>query len=208
MGSLLYIHGFNSSARGIKARQLTAYMGQINRLNDLNIPNLPIMPLEAISLLESLICKIDNPTLVGSSLGGYYATYLANKYSLKTVLVNPVVFMYQEIGQAQLNNLDILEANYWSAEMIGNILRNTYNSDQTFINEYIHALNLLTVSPPTNPEQYQVWLKKGDEILDYRFAEKWYQQCDLQIDEGGDHSFVDFYKKLPKLLSWVDDKSN
>jgi len=91
-GLILYLHGFRSSPLSWKVQALRQAMAERGRAERLLAPALPPAPAQAMILLESLICQSDGPiTLVGSSLGGWYATWLAEKYDLEAVLINPAV---------------------------------------------------------------------------------------------------------------------
>lgn len=89
--SLLYIHGFNSSPESHKARQLQAAFGHLGLAEGLRVPALHHHPRQAIAQLERAIAELGRPVLVGSSLGGYYATHLAERHGLAAILVNPAV---------------------------------------------------------------------------------------------------------------------
>ena len=87
--SLLYIHGFNSSPSSHKARQLGVLMQRLGLADRLRVPALHHHPRLAIGQLEDAIAELGRPVLVGSSLGGYYATHLAERHGLSAVLINP-----------------------------------------------------------------------------------------------------------------------
>ncbi|MEG2797898.1 MAG: YqiA/YcfP family alpha/beta fold hydrolase, partial [Pseudomonas sp.] len=86
-GSILYIHGFNSAPTSKKACQLVAVMERMGLSEQLRVPALHHHPREAIGQLEQAIAELGQPLLVGSSLGGYYATHLAERHGLKALLV-------------------------------------------------------------------------------------------------------------------------
>src|SRR5689334_13360749 len=90
---LVYIHGFNSSALSFKARLIATRMAEWGRTDEFSCPELPHRPREAIAMLESVLDAhgTHDACLIGSSLGGYYATWLAEKRLLRAVLVNPAV---------------------------------------------------------------------------------------------------------------------
>ncbi len=105
---LIYIHGFNSSSQSGKARDLVAWMAARGLGEACACPDLPDRPADAMRLLEDLIAQSDGPAkLVGSSLGGFYATHLAEKHDLKAVLVNPCVDCHEKlaayVGDTQKN---------------------------------------------------------------------------------------------------------
>ena len=90
-GSILYIHGFNSAPASKKACQWIDVMGRLGLSDHLRVPALHHHPREAIGQLEAAISQLGRPLLVGSSLGGYYATHLAERHGLKALLINPAV---------------------------------------------------------------------------------------------------------------------
>ncbi len=89
--SILYIHGFNSAPASNKASQLITVMNSLGLADQLRVPALHHHPRQAIPQLEQAIAQLGRPLLVGSSLGGYYATHLAERHGLKALLVNPAV---------------------------------------------------------------------------------------------------------------------
>ena len=121
--------------------------------------------------------------LVGSSLGGYYATVLAERHGLKAVLINPAVrpwrFMEHYLGPQ----------------------RNHHTGESWILTEaHVEAMRAQEVAAPADPERFHVWLQTGDETLDYRDAERYYGGCTLRIEQGGDHGFQGFHRQLPLLL--------
>lgn len=183
MPSILYIHGFNSSPASLKARQLTACMTHLGLADHLRAPALPNDAGAAFALLERELEELDAPLLVGSSLGGYYATVLAERHGLKAVLINPAVrpwrFMEHYLGP---------QRNHHTGET------------WTLTEAHVEALSAQEVAAPADPERFHVWLQTGDETLDYRDAERYYGACTLRIEQGGDHGFQGFHRQLPLLL--------
>ena len=185
-GSILYLHGLNSSPLSTKASQLTAVMARLGLADQLRVPALHHHPRQAIAQADAAIAELGAPLLVGSSLGGYYATYLAQRHGLKALLINPAVAPHR------------LFDGYLGTQ------RNFY-SDETWelTLDHIQALAELEVPPPQDANRFQVWLQTGDETLDYRHAERYYQQCELCIEAGGDHGFQHFAEHLPALLAYA-----
>ncbi|MBO3275339.1 YqiA/YcfP family alpha/beta fold hydrolase [Pseudomonas schmalbachii] len=186
MTALLYIHGFNSSPASHKARQLVAVMERLGLGDRLRVPTLDNHPHQAIAQLEAAIAELGRPLLIGSSLGGYYATHLAERHGLKAVLINPAVLP----GQSFESYLGP-QQNHYSGE--------TWELTR----EHVAALAALEMPPPRDPARYQVWLQTGDETLDYRVAERFYRACALRIEAGGDHSFQRFARHFPALLAFA-----
>ncbi|WEK10406.1 MAG: esterase [Candidatus Pseudomonas colombiensis] len=185
-GSILYIHGFNSAPASQKASQLSAVMGAIGLAGQLRVPALHHHPREAISQLEQAIAELGRPLLVGSSLGGYYATHLAERHGLKALLINPAVTPHRMFD------------GYLGTQ------KNLY-TDETWelTHDHVAALAELEVPAPQDPQRYQVWLQTGDETLDYRSAQRYYRACALRIQAGGDHGFQGFAGQLPAMLSFA-----
>lgn len=186
MTALLYIHGFNSSPASHKARQLVAVMERLGLGAQLRVPALDNHPARAIAQLEEAIAELGRPLLIGSSLGGYYATWLAERHGLKAVLINPAVLPALPF-EAYLGP----QRNHYSGEA------------WELTREHIVALAALEVPAPCDPGRYQVWLQTGDETLDYRVAERFYRACALRIEAGGDHSFQRFARHIPALLAFA-----
>ncbi|MDF2489650.1 MAG: esterase [Pseudomonas sp.] len=183
-GSILYIHGLNSSPLSRKAQQMSAVMQRLGLGGQLRVPALHHHPRQAMVQLEAAIAELGTPLLVGSSLGGYYATCLAERHGLKALLINPAVSPHRlfdgRLGPQQ---------NFYSGE----------SWDLTL--DHVHALAELEVPPPQDADRFQVWLQTGDETLDYRHAERYYRACALCIQPGGDHGFQGFAERLPALLA-------
>ncbi|MHB9799395.1 YqiA/YcfP family alpha/beta fold hydrolase [Pseudomonas sp. MT3] len=186
MTAFLYIHGFNSSPASQKARQFVAALQRLGLDAEVRVPALHHHPRQAVAQLESVLAELGQPLLIGSSLGGYYATCLAERHGLKAVLVNPAVAPHR-LFDGQLGP----QTNYYSGEA------------WELTRDHIQALAELEVPAPTDGSRYQVWLQTADETLDYRAAERYYRACALRIEAGGDHSFQRFVSHLPALLAFA-----
>jgi predicted esterase YcpF (UPF0227 family) len=178
---ILYIHGFNSSASSFKARSIQARLAELGRESEFHSPDLPHRPREAIALLENVIAG-RKPCLIGSSLGGFYATWLAEKHALRAVLVNPAVRPHE------------LLSGYVGRQ------KNLYTGGEyDFTLEHVEELRGFEVERIT-PERYFLLTCTGDEVLDYRAAVKKYAQAQQRVIEGGDHGFGDFAQHLEPVL--------
>jgi predicted esterase YcpF (UPF0227 family) len=184
--TLLYIHGLNSSARSQKATQLTTLMARLGLSEYLRVPELHHHPRQALAQLEGAIEELGRPLLVGSSLGGYYATHLAQRHGLKAVLINPAVNPHQLFDGFLGTQQNLYTGEQWQLTQ-----------------DHIDALAELEVPAPQDPQQIQVWLQTGDETLDYRRAQAFYRACALRIQPGGDHSYQGFAEQMPALLSFA-----
>lgn len=184
--SVLYMHGLNSAPASFKASQLRAAMQAMGLDAQLRVPALHHQPRQAIAQLEALIAELGRPLLVGSSLGGYYATHLAERHGLKALLINPAVRPHTLFDGLMGPQQNLYSGEIWQLS-----------------EEHLTALAALEVPPPQDPARYQVWLQTGDETLDYRQAERYYQGCTLCIEAGGDHGFAGFAEHLPQLLAFA-----
>ncbi len=183
--TLLYIHGLNSSAMSKKATQLAELMTHLGLAEQLRVPELHHHPRQAIAQLEAAIEELGGrPLLVGSSLGGYYATHLAERHGLKAVLINPAVNPHQLFDGFLGTQTNLYTGETWE-----------------LTHDHVAALAELEVPAPQDPRRIQVWLQTGDETLDYRRAQAFYRACALRIEAGGDHGFQGFAQKMPTLLS-------
>lgn len=183
---ILYLHGLNSSPASAKAQQLSRCMQQLGLQDCLRVPALDNHPRLALDHLQGLIARLGRPVLVGSSLGGYYATHLAERHGLKALLINPAVNPHRLFSGA----LGV-QTNYHSGE--------TWELTE----DHLAALAALEVPAPREGGRYQVWLQTADETLDYRAAERFYRHAALRIQPGGDHGFQGFAEQLPALLAFA-----
>ena len=183
---IVYLHGFNSSPASGKAKQLGEHMARLGRQADYYCPALPNSPREAIALVETSMAKHRGPvTLVGSSLGGFYATHLAEKHGWKAVLVNPAVhahiLMRGAIGT---------QTNWHSGEK------------WHFTEAHLAELAALDVPAITRPERYLLLAQTGDEVIDYRDAVAYYAGATQIIEDGGDHGFAGFERHFQTILDF------
>ena len=187
---ILYLHGFRSGPQSFKARAMADWLAERGASDDFLCPALPFDPALAIKLAETLITQNKAAgralTIVGSSLGGYYATWLAERHHLRAVLINPAVL-------AHISLADYIgpQTHFYTGE--------TFN----FTAEHIETLRSIEVSVPT-PSRYLLLLEKGDEVLDWKQAVERYAGCRQVVLEGGDHSFTRFADYLPTILDFAE----
>ncbi|HNQ04259.1 MAG TPA: YqiA/YcfP family alpha/beta fold hydrolase [Thiobacillaceae bacterium] len=183
---LLYIHGFNSSAQSGKARELAAWMGARGLAEAQVCPDLPSRPARAMTLLEDLVMASRGPAkLIGSSLGGFYATWLAEKHDLKAVLVNPCVACHDKL-----------------AAYVGQTQKNWHSGEEyVFTQTHLSELRALAVRP-RRLRNYLLLLETGDTVLDYREAVDFYAGARQVVLAGGDHGFTRFTEYLPAILEF------
>ncbi|GAB5099077.1 YqiA/YcfP family alpha/beta fold hydrolase [Caballeronia sp. LZ001] len=184
---ILYLHGFRSSPQSFKARVMRARLADLGRLSEWQCPVLPVSPKEAIELAESLVANTSAAeiTVVGSSLGGFYATYLAEKHGWRAVLLNPAV-----VPQRDLSHY-LGEQPLWHGG--GSI---------TVLPRHLDELRALAVDKITQAERYYLIAATGDEVLDYRTMLAHYPGVRTTLIEGGDHAISDFPDYLDDVLAF------
>ncbi len=167
---ILYIHGFASSGEGEKARIFRQHYKGIGE--KFLAPSLSFIPELAVKTLEEIIQNCEDLKLIGSSLGGYYALFLARKYNRKAVLINPSLHPQETLKKV------LGEQNCY------------YDGKSRFCweEEHIKMLDEFVVTKPTL-ENLFVMLQKGDETLNWEVAAKELKGAKMLIEEGGNHSF-------------------
>lgn len=194
--NILYIHGFNSSPLSIKAEHTRKYF--LNHFPEVNFycPQLISNPKGAINQLENII-RASEPEdlwyLMGSSLGGYFASYLSEKYNLPSVLINPAIRPFELL-------VDYL------GEQVNPYTEEVYQVTKAHMVE----LTLIEPKQPSFDQEqknnYLVMVQTGDEVLNYKQAFEKYQYCRLIVEDGGDHSFVHFEQYLPTIADFFQLK--
>ncbi|MBY0556483.1 MAG: esterase [Burkholderiaceae bacterium] len=184
---ILYLHGFRSSPRSMKARLMAERMAQLGLADQWLCPQLPASPALAMQQVLTLIEGIPASDLriVGSSLGGYYATWLAERLGCPAVLLNPAV--------VPLKDLD---------KHVG--VTTAYHSDEPFEfkREYIAELRALAIAKISAPQRYLLLAATGDEVLDYRDMLAHYAGAQQHVIEGSDHSISEFADYLDEVLAF------
>ena len=186
---ILYLHGFRSSPQSFKARLLAERMLQLGRAAEYQCPQLPASPAAAIALAQDCIRNCDPAalTLVGSSLGGYYATWLAEQLGCRAVLLNPAVKPPRDLEK-----------------YVG--VSTQYHSDQPFEfkREYIAELQALQVDRITRPQRYFLIAATGDEVLDWQEMVGHYPQARQQVIQGSDHGISEFAEYADAVLAFCE----
>jgi predicted esterase YcpF (UPF0227 family) len=186
---LLYLHGFRSSPQSFKARRMHAWLQAHHPGVHWWCPQLPPSPREAMDLLLRGVgdWPRDTTAAVGSSLGGFYATTVAEALGCKAVLLNPAVDPARDL-----------------AKYIG---EQTAFHDPTerffFKREYVAELRALAPAAVTRPDRYFAIIAKGDEVLDWREMHARYAGCHVRLLEGGDHALSDFDVHLPSIARFL-----
>jgi predicted esterase YcpF (UPF0227 family) len=189
---ILYLHGFRSSPQSFKSRLLAARLAELGRGGEWRCPMLAVSPLEAIALAEAEVADADarDVTVVGSSLGGYYATWLAERHGWKAVLLNPATEPQRDLKQY------LGEQPLWHGG--GTIVVEPHHLDE---------LNALRVPAITRPERYYLLAATGDEVLDYREMLARYPGAKTRVIEGSDHGISEFADYMGDVLEFCDGKS-
>ena len=188
----MYLHGFKSGPTSTKAQQIKAFFESQGAAQQIHIPQLPHEPALACELASSLYKALvadvgeENCLLVGSSLGGYYATYLLETYGGRAALINPAVKPYELLT-------DYLGEN------------TNYYSDETFIvtEDYLHQLKSIEVAVIGQPDDVLLLTQTHDETLDYRQGVEKYLKSPSVIEYGGDHSYQNFEQRIPTILQFA-----
>jgi hypothetical protein len=202
MDHIIYLHGFLSSPKSEKARLVLKYVTHNHPNIQLHIPKLPGNSAKAVEIVERLICTVltnksmnkdmnkDTPIndlrFIGSSMGGFLATYCVETYGGKAVLVNPAVEPFNLLAE-------------YFGEHINPYTGEVFSIDQSSVDQLLQLHKIIKKNDPN----YMVYLQKEDETLDYRLAEKKYGTDRCIIEEGGNHSFIGLEKHLSDIIGFL-----
>ena len=193
MQAVVYLHGFNSSANALKAQETQHFLLQYYPSINFYSPTIPDLPDEAKHFLNAFILDLktryDALLLIGSSLGGFYATWLAEAFDIKAVLVNPAIrpheLMRQYLG--------------WN--------ENPYSHHRYELTvKHIKTLQSLYITQMKDFSRFLVLLQMGDEVLQASEASKRFYRSTCRIMPGGNHRFEHFETQLPAIASWATFK--
>jgi len=184
---ILYLHGFRSSPQSFKTSLLAERMQAMGRGTDYVCPQLPPSPRAAIELAMDIAQKADPAelTLIGSSLGGYYATWMAERLGCAAVMLNPAVHAARDL-----------------ASQVG--VKTQYHSNEPFEFKasYIDELQALAVERITRPDRYFLIAATGDELLDWREMVTQFEGAKQHIIQGSDHGISDFAEYADEVLNF------
>lgn len=188
---LVYLHGFLSSPASKKARETALWMQEQGLAAQYHCPELPPTPLAVKAQLQQLFAELADEAVcvVGSSLGGFYATWAAEEFGCRAVLINPAVRPYD-----LLKDYIGPQRNYQTGEI--------QMVDASFAND-LRALE----RQPRHPENYWLLVQTGDETLDYRAAVAFYHDCRQSITMGGDHGYAGYAGMLPHIWKFARGES-
>jgi predicted esterase YcpF (UPF0227 family) len=185
---LLYLHGFRSSPQSTKARQMAAWVQRHRPDVHWWCPQLPPSPREAMALLQDGMADWPSAStgVIGSSLGGFYATAVAERLGCRAVLLNPAVDPARDL-----------------ARYVGEIT--AWHSDERFFfrDEFIAELRALSPAVLTQPDRYFAVIAKGDEVLSWVEMSERYGGCRIKLLEGSDHALSDFDDHLPEVEAFL-----
>ena len=187
---LLYLHGFRSSPLSTKARMVAAWVAAHRPDLIWCCPQLPASPQAAVDDLMTRIADWPSPQMavIGSSLGGFYATVVAERTGCRAVLLNPAVDPSRDLAGA-----------------VGTTT--AWHSDDPFEFRPEYVDELRRVAPPprlARPERYFAVIAKGDEVLSWREMSDRYAGCGVRLLEGGDHALTDFDAHLPEVIAFLE----
>ena len=179
---ILYLHGFNSSPQSHKAQLMGRYMAERGMAAAYACPALPPLARDAVKAIEEHLAP--NVCFVGSSLGGFYATYLAEKHDARAALINPAIEPHEGL-RAFLGPQ-----------------RNLHTGEPYELTEaHLREWQKLYV-PRITPARYLLLVETGDEVLDYREAVARYAGAEQVVVQGGDHSLQSFPRHLPRIVEF------
>jgi predicted esterase YcpF (UPF0227 family) len=192
MRCIVYLHGFRSSPASVKATAVAAAVAGVpsSRRPRLHVPFLHGGPAANMAAtmrwIDANVRDARGLTLVGSSLGGFYATFLAERYGARAVVVNPAVRPYDDLRP------------YVGPQT------NLYTGE-TFVVTEAHFAELrgLAVTTLREPRRYWLMVQTGDEVLDYREAVAFYAGANQLVLGGGDHAFRGFEEQVPAILRFA-----
>jgi uncharacterized protein len=184
---IIYLHGFNSSPQSSKAQHLKRHLDERGKGTEFVCPQLPHRPDLALVLVETEMAQQpkEKITLVGSSLGGFYATWLAEKHDVRAVLINPAIDPHVGL-RAYLGPQQAPHGG------------ERYELTEEHLRQW-KELFMIKV----RPERYLLLVETGDGVLDYRAAVRKYRGAKQVVVQGGDHGFASFPEQIPLILDFA-----
>lgn len=192
MAAIVYLHGFRSSPASSKAQAMVRAVAALPEAirPALAVPDLGHAPAQAIAKVVALVGSLRRPdaplTFVGSSLGGFYATHLAERFDARAVLVNPAVRPYEDLAPYLGTQTNMVTGEPFEVTVA-----------------HFDELRALRVARITRPERYLLLVQSGDEVLDWREASAFYGGAWQQVQGGGDHAYAGFEAMIPAILRFA-----
>ena len=188
---VVYLHGFRSSpnsSKAVKTKEAIKALSTMSNPIHWYCPQLLASPKQSMDMVIEYIQAnpFDRLIVIGSSLGGFYANYLAERYQCKAVTLNPAVRAPREL-----------------APHVG--MMTAYDSDEPFDfrPEYIDELCALQVERLVRPENYFLIAAKGDELLDWKEMVDFYSGAQQLVLEGSDHGISEYSEYLPQVMRFI-----
>ena len=188
MKTIVYLHGFISAPQSKKAVMLGDYVRNCATGLDYVVPKLDDRPARAIEQVARACQAVDpvDLTLVGSSLGGFYATVMAERLGCRAALLNPAVHPQRHFHK------------YLGPQ------KNLYSGEEFVLTrEHVEDLRALDPAKIKKPGRYWLFVETGDEVLDYREAVEFYAGALHTVVQGGDHTLASFPEHVPDLVEWA-----
>lgn len=187
---ILYLHGFRSSPQSFKARLLGEHLAAVGRSDAYACPQLPPEPAAAIDMALGLARSVppNKLCLIGSSLGGYYATWMAEQLGCRAILLNPALRAFEKLSA----HVGPQEAFHDGGEAF------------EFKPAYLEQLRALHIPAITRPERYFLIAAKGDELLDWREMVAAFPHARHKVLEGSDHGLSDFADYIHEVLTFAE----
>ena len=188
--AIVYLHGFNSAPQSVKGQMLARAAAALADPPCFCLPQLDHRPAQA---MRDVCAWVDaeapggrDLTLIGSSLGGFYATCLAERYGARAVVINPAIRPHEDLRA-----------------FVGR-QRNLYTGDEYDVTPaHFDELSALAVARITRPERYFLLVRTGDELLDWREAVAFYAGAFQYVAGGGDHGWADFDAEVASVLRFA-----
>ena len=188
--TIVYLHGFNSSAQSAKGRQVARAAAALAEPPVFHLPSLPHRPAQAMrevcAWIDAQVPEGRELAIIGSSLGGYYATWLAERYGARAVVINPAIRPFEDLRG-----------------FLGR-QRNLHTGEEYDVTpEHLAELRVLDVGRITRPGRYFLLARTGDELLDWRVAAAFYAGAFQYVAGGGDHGWEDFAGEVAAVLRFT-----
>lgn len=187
--NIIYLHGFQSGALSIKGQFIQAFC---QNQHHVHLPDLNMPPEQVLAHVSEMIECLDQVVLIGSSLGGFYATQLVAKHAVPAVLINPAMRPWQLFH-----------------DLFGAELPYVVNAQWTLDQTQLDQLEQMAVPFVQDADKILVLLQQDDEVLDYREAQRYYSnaahQSMIMTEANGNHAMDNFADKIPMALQFLSD---